>query len=126
MFSFCQVSRIHILGRVSRRRTLKYEFTFWHGACMNLRETRKNLTTLAKTNTRKSYKMCLLICPGNCRSSTNGRSTEILSSPIISGVRLLTRIQSVISFLDFIKLSVCWQRVITTSQQEFFGGTITN
>ena len=126
MFSFCQISRIHILRRVRRRRTLKYEFTYWHGACMNLRETRKNLTTLAKTNTRKSYKMCLLICPGNCRSLTNGRSTEILSSPIISGVRLLTRIQSVISFLDFIKLSVCWQRVITTSQQEFFSGTITN
>ena len=126
MFSFCQISRIHILRRLRRRRTLKYEFTYWHGACMNLIETRKNLTPLAKTNTRKSYKMCLLICPGNCRSLTNGRSTEILSSPIISGVRLLTRIQSVISFLDFIKLSVCWQRVITTSQQEFFSGTITN
>ena len=126
MFSFCHISRIHILRRVRRRRTLKYEFTYWHGACMNLRETRKNLTTLAKTNTPKSYKMCLLICPGNCRSLTNGRSTETLSSPIISGVRLLTRIQSVISFLDFIKLSVCWQRVITTSQQECFSGTITN
>ena len=126
MFSFSQISRIHILRRVRRRRTLKYEFTYWHGACMNLRETRKNLTPLAKTNTRKSCEMCLLICPGNCRSLTNGRSTEILSSPIISGVRLLARIQNVNSFLDFIKLSVCWQRVITTSQQEFFSGTITN
>ena len=124
MFSFCQISRIHILGRVSRRRTLKYEFTYWHGAYMNLRETRMNLTDLAKTNTWKS-KMCLL-CLGNCRSLTNGRSTEILSSPIISGVRLLARIQNVISFLDFIKLSVCRQRVITRSQQECFSGTITN
>ena len=126
MFSFSQISRIHILRRVRRRRTLKYEFTYWHGACMNLRETRKNLTPLAKTNTRKSYKMCLLICPGNCRSLTNGRSTEILSSPIISGVRLLARIQNVISFLDFIKLSVRWQRFITTPQQECFIGTIIN
>ena len=50
MFSFSQISRIHILRRVRRRRTLKYEFTYWQGACMNLRETRKNLTTLAKTN----------------------------------------------------------------------------
>ena len=49
----------------------------------------------------KSYKMCLLICPGNCRSLTNGRSTEILSS---RGVRLLARIQNAISFLDFITL----------------------
>ena len=126
MFSFCQISRIHILRRVRRRRTLKYKFTFWHGACMNFIKTRKNLTDLAKTNTWKSYKMCLLICPGNCHSLTNGRSTEILSSSIISGVRLLARIQNVISFLDFIKLSVCWQRVITTSQQECFIGTITN
>ena len=93
---------------------------------MNLRQTRKNLADLAKTNTWKSYKMCLLICPGNCRSLTNGRSTEILSSPITSGVRLLARIQNVISFLDFIKLSVCWKRVITRSQQECFSGTITN
>ena len=68
MFSFCQVSRIHILGRVSRRRTLKYEFTYWHGACMNLRKRRKNLKNLAKTNTWKGCKMCLLICLGNCRS----------------------------------------------------------
>ena len=60
MFSFCQISRIYILGRVSRRRTLKYEFPSWHGACMNLRKTRMNLTDLAKTNTWKSYKMCLL------------------------------------------------------------------
>ena len=124
MFSFCQISRIHILGRVSRRRTLNYEFTYWHGAYMNLRETRMNLTDLAKTNTWKS-KMCLL-CLGNCRSLTNGRSTEILSSPIISGVRLLARIQNVISFLDFIKLSVRWQRFITTPQQECFIGTIIN
>ena len=101
MFSFCQISRIRILRRAPRRRTLKYEFTYWHGACMNLRETRKNLTTLAKTNTWKSYKMCLLICLGNCRSLTNGRSTEILSS---RGVRLLARIQNAISFLDFITL----------------------
>ena len=85
-----------------------------------------NLKTLAKTNRWKSYKMCLLICPGNCRSLTNGRSTEILSSPIISGVRLLARIQNVISFLDFIKLSVRWQRFITTPQQECFIGTIIN
>ena len=126
MFSFSQISRIHILRRVRRRRTLKYEFTYWHGACMNLIETRKNLTPLAKTNTRKSYKMCLLICPGNCRSLTNGRSTEILSSPIISGVRLLARIQNVISFLDFIKLSVRWQRFITTPQQKCFSDTIIN
>ena len=96
--------------RVRRRRTLKYEFTYWHGACMNFIKTRKNLTTLAKTNTWKSYKMSLLICLGNCRSLTNGRSTEILSSSIISGVRLLARIQNVTSFLNFIKLSVCWQR----------------
>ena len=91
---------------------------------MNLRETRKNLTDLAKTLTWKTYKMCLLICLGNCGSLTNRRSTEILSSPIISGVRLLARIQNVISFLDFIKF--CWQQVITTSQQECFSGTITN
>ena len=58
---------------------------------MNLRKTRMNLTDLAKTNTWKS-KMCLLICLGNCRSLTNGRSTEMLFSPIISGVRLLDRI----------------------------------
>ena len=51
MFSFCQISRIRILRRVRRRRTLKYEFTYWYGACMNLRETRKNLTDLAKTLT---------------------------------------------------------------------------
>ena len=121
MFSFCQFSRIHIL----RLRTLKYEYTYWHGACMNLRKTRKDLTDLAKINTWKSYKMCLLICLGNCRSLTNGRSTEILSSPIISVVRLLARIQNVI-FLDFIKISVCWQRVITRSQQECFSSTITN
>ena len=89
---------------------------------MNLRKTRKNLTDLA---TWQCYKMCLL-CLGNCRSLTNGRSTEMLFSPIISGVRLLARIQNVISFLDFIKLSVCWQRVITTSQQECFSGTIRN
>ena len=101
MFSFCQISRIRILRRICRRRTLKYEFTYWHGACMNLRETRKNLTDLAKTLTWKSYKMCLLICPGNCRSLTKGRSTEILSS---RGVRLLARIQNAISFLDFITL----------------------
>ena len=124
MFSFCQISRIRILRRVRRRRTLKYEFTYWYGACMNLRETRKNLTDLAKTLTWKPYKMCLLICLGNCGSLTNRRSTEILSSPIISGVRLLARIQNVISFLDFIKF--CWQQVITTSQQECFSGTITN
>ena len=72
--------------------------TYWNGACMNLRKTRKNLTTLAKTNTWKSYKMCLLICLGNCRSLTNGRSTEMLSSPITSGVRLLARIQNVFLF----------------------------
>ena len=124
MFSFCQISRIRILRRVRRRRTLKYEFTYWYGACMNLRETRKNLTDLAKTLTWKTYKMCLLICLCNCGSLTNRRSTEILSSPIISGVRLLARIQNVISFLDFIKF--CWQQVITTSQQECFSGTITN
>ena len=57
MFSFCQISRIRILRRVRRRRTLKYEFTYWHGACMNLRDTRKNLTDLAKTLTWKTYKM---------------------------------------------------------------------
>ena len=91
MFSFCQISRIHILRHVRTRRTLKYEFTYWHGACMNLRKTRMNLTDLAKTNTWKS-KMCLLMCLGNCRSLTSGRSTEILSTPIIRGVRLLARI----------------------------------
>ena len=91
MFSFCQISRIHILRRIRRRRTLKYEYTYWHGACMNFIKTRKNLTDLAKTNTWKSYKMCLL-CLGNCRSLTNGRSTKILFSLIISGVRLLARI----------------------------------
>ena len=52
---------------------------------MNLRKTRMNLTDLAKTNTWETYKMCLLGL-GNCRSLTSGRSTEILSSPIISGV----------------------------------------
>ena len=43
-----------MLRRVRRRRTLKYEFTYWHGACMNLRKRRKNLTDLIKTNTWKS------------------------------------------------------------------------
>ena len=51
MFSFCQISRIHILRRGRRRRTLKYEFTYWHGACMNFIKTRMNLTDLAKTLT---------------------------------------------------------------------------
>ena len=86
MFSFCQISRIHILRRIRRRRTLKYEYT-----CMNFIKTRKNLTDLAKTNTWKSYKMCFL-CFGNCRSLTDGRSTKMLFSPTISGVRLLARI----------------------------------